>query len=38
MSYEANKSVLLVPQESRASCVFQSAEERDEIPGMGDDR
>ncbi|XP_076120935.1 ankyrin repeat and fibronectin type-III domain-containing protein 1 isoform X2 [Alosa pseudoharengus] len=37
MSYEANKSVLLVPQESHVSCVFQSAEERDEIPGMGDD-
>ncbi|KAL6475446.1 hypothetical protein MHYP_G00164860 [Metynnis hypsauchen] len=37
MSYEAEKTCLLIPQESRASCVFHTADEKDEIPGMGED-
>ncbi|XP_022524757.2 ankyrin repeat and fibronectin type-III domain-containing protein 1 [Astyanax mexicanus] len=37
MSYETEKTCLLLPQESRASCVFHTADEKDEIPGMGED-
>ncbi|KAI4878931.1 hypothetical protein NFI96_017667 [Prochilodus magdalenae] len=37
MSYESEKTCLLIPQESRASCVFHTADEKDEIPGMGED-
>lgn len=38
MSCETEKTCLLIPQESRASCVFHTADEKDEIPGMGEDR
>ncbi|KAG5854305.1 hypothetical protein ANANG_G00036390 [Anguilla anguilla] len=37
MSLEADENCLLVSQEPRTSCIFQSAEEREQIPGMGED-
>ncbi|KAI1896633.1 hypothetical protein AGOR_G00096780 [Albula goreensis] len=37
MSMEADKNCSLVSQEPRASCVFEAAAEREEIPGMGED-
>ncbi|XP_076855664.1 ankyrin repeat and fibronectin type-III domain-containing protein 1 isoform X2 [Brachyhypopomus gauderio] len=37
MSYDTEKTCLLLPQETRASCVFHTADEKDEIPGMGED-
>ncbi|KAJ8363726.1 hypothetical protein SKAU_G00125570 [Synaphobranchus kaupii] len=37
MSLEADKNCLLVSKEPRASCVFQADEEREQIPGMGED-
>lgn len=38
MAYETEKTCLLIPRESRASCVFHTADEKDEIPGIGEDR
>lgn len=38
MAYETEKTCLLIPRESRASCVFHAADEKDEIPGIGEDR
>ncbi|XP_046710049.1 ankyrin repeat and fibronectin type-III domain-containing protein 1 isoform X2 [Silurus meridionalis] len=37
MAYEPEKTCLLIPRESRASCVFHTADEKDEIPGIGED-
>ncbi|XP_057214053.1 ankyrin repeat and fibronectin type-III domain-containing protein 1 isoform X2 [Triplophysa rosa] len=37
MSYEMEKACLLAPQESRTSCGFHAANEKYEIPGMGED-
>ncbi|KAI5623376.1 ankyrin repeat and fibronectin type-III domain-containing protein 1 isoform X2, partial [Silurus asotus] len=37
MAYESEKTCLLIPRESRASCVFHTADEKDEIPGIGED-
>ncbi|TSK14813.1 Ankyrin repeat and fibronectin type-III domain-containing protein 1 [Bagarius yarrelli] len=37
MAYETDKTCLLIPRESRASCVFHTADEKDEIPGIGED-
>ncbi|XP_066522783.1 ankyrin repeat and fibronectin type-III domain-containing protein 1 isoform X1 [Hoplias malabaricus] len=37
MSYDTEKPCMMIPQESRASCVFHLADEKDEIPGMGED-
>ncbi|XP_060796049.1 ankyrin repeat and fibronectin type-III domain-containing protein 1 isoform X4 [Neoarius graeffei] len=37
MAYETEKTCLLIPRESRASCVFHTADEKDEIPGIGED-
>lgn len=33
-----NSCVLLPPPDSRTSCVFQAADEKDEIPGVGEER
>ncbi|KAK3559518.1 hypothetical protein QTP86_013702 [Hemibagrus guttatus] len=37
MAYETDKTCLLIPRESRASCVFHTADEKDDIPGIGED-
>nr|XP_055031561.1 ankyrin repeat and fibronectin type-III domain-containing protein 1 isoform X1 [Misgurnus anguillicaudatus] len=37
MSYETEKTCLLAPQESRISCGYHTANEKYEIPGMGED-
>ncbi|XP_056627412.1 ankyrin repeat and fibronectin type-III domain-containing protein 1 isoform X2 [Triplophysa dalaica] len=37
MSYETEKTYLLAPQESRTSCGFHTANEKYEIPGLGED-
>ncbi|XP_017339694.1 ankyrin repeat and fibronectin type-III domain-containing protein 1 isoform X2 [Ictalurus punctatus] len=37
MAYETEKTCLLIPRESRASCVFHTADEKDDIPGIGED-
>ncbi|XP_029933769.1 ankyrin repeat and fibronectin type-III domain-containing protein 1 isoform X4 [Myripristis murdjan] len=38
MSVDSDKScVLLSSRDSRTSCVFQTAEEKDDIPGLGDE-
>ncbi|XP_051968903.1 ankyrin repeat and fibronectin type-III domain-containing protein 1-like [Xyrauchen texanus] len=37
MSYETEKTYLLAPQECRTSCGFHTADEKYEIPGMGED-
>ncbi|XP_053366779.1 ankyrin repeat and fibronectin type-III domain-containing protein 1 isoform X2 [Clarias gariepinus] len=37
MAYETDKTCLLIPRESRASCMFHTADEKDEIPGIGED-
>ncbi|XP_023678415.2 ankyrin repeat and fibronectin type-III domain-containing protein 1 isoform X1 [Paramormyrops kingsleyae] len=37
MSLETDKKCFHVPNEQRTSCVFQAIEEKEEIPGMGED-
>ncbi|XP_060753418.1 ankyrin repeat and fibronectin type-III domain-containing protein 1 isoform X1 [Tachysurus vachellii] len=37
MAYETDKTCLLIPRESRASCVFHTADEKDDIPGIGEE-
>ena len=38
MSVDSEKRCVLLPRETRTSCVFHTAEEKDEIPGVGEDR
>ncbi|XP_067101034.1 ankyrin repeat and fibronectin type-III domain-containing protein 1 isoform X3 [Osmerus mordax] len=37
MSVDSEKRCVLLPRETRTSCVFHTAEEKDEIPGVGED-
>ncbi|XP_019899593.2 ankyrin repeat and fibronectin type-III domain-containing protein 1 isoform X2 [Esox lucius] len=37
MSLDSDKACGLLSQESRTSCVFRAADEKDDIPGVGED-
>ncbi|XP_075891194.1 ankyrin repeat and fibronectin type-III domain-containing protein 1 isoform X2 [Nelusetta ayraudi] len=37
MSLDSENCVLLSPRDSRTSCIFQTADEKDELPGVGEE-